>query len=208
MAENAYKLFECEVWKNIRKETAAIEDRDEQRIREELMDDIMLAVGRYNTHIREWEYTQLLENWRSRGIVFEPCECAPLREKWDSTFRTPSDEPWQFRWEELCLRTDILHDTAVLHDRGENTPASDAFDRAEKSTLAMFFDDCDEAYIIKGCENLTAADVEELRALSHLRKMDIYLMPAEGEVMWSYVTSHEQDCDFGPFFVVSGAGNT
>jgi hypothetical protein len=196
MAENAFNLYTRETWNRIRKEIVALDDPEERRIREELYDKIIDAITDYNVHVREYEYGCVLKKWHEGGILFEPCDTIPLREKWDSTFRIPSDEPSPFRWEELCLRDD------VLHDRGENTPASDAFDRAEKSTLAMFFDDCDEAYMIKGCEKLTAADVEEMRALSDLRKMDIYLMPAEDDPKWSYVTSHEQDCDFGPFFVV------
>lgn len=196
MAENAFNLYTREKWISIRKEIAALDDPEERRIREELYDNIIDAITDYNVHVREYEYSCVLKKWHERGILFEPCDTIPLREKWDSTFRIPSDEPSPFRWEELCMRDD------VMQNRHGNTPASDAFDRAEKITLAMFFDDCDEAYIIKGCENLTAADVEELRSLSHLRKMDIYLMPAEDDPKWSYVTSHEQDCDFGPFFVV------
>ena len=200
VAENAFNLYTRETWISIRKEIAALDDPDERRIREELYDNIIDAITDYNVHVREYEYDRLFVKWQERGIIFEPCECQALREKWDSSFRISEEEPRPFRWEELYLRDD------VMQNRHGNTPASDAFDRAEKSTLAMFFDDCDEAYMIKGCENLTAADVEEMRALSDLRKMDIYLMPAEDDPKWSYVTSHEQDCDFGPFFVVPGAG--
>ena len=196
MAENAFNLYTRETWNRIRKEIAALDDPEERRIREDLFDRIIDAIADYNVHVREYEYERLFVKWQERGIVLEPCDCQAFREKWDSSFRRSEEELHSFRWEELCLRDD------VLQDRHGNTPASDAFDRAEKSTLAMFFDDCDEAYIIKGCEKLTAADVEELRSLSHLRKMDIYLMPAEDDPKWSYVTSHEQDCDFGPFFVV------
>lgn len=158
-----------------------------------------------NSISREREYRELLGQWKTRGITLTPCEREPLLEKWDSMF--PVTEEMlascphyndQFRWHRFSFKA-----IGALTDTDIKKSASDEFDKAPKSTLAMFFDYSDEAYIIKGSENLTAADIAEMHELMPLEKMDIYLMPAEEcAAPWTYVMTHEHEA-IGPYFCVA-----
>lgn len=199
MAKNTRKLIDSDVWHSIRKENNALTDPEEREIRDKLLHDISTSIGAYETRVHEWEYKELMKEWGTHGISLEPCDRKLLAEKWDALFSVTGEMLAscpvyndQFRWHRFSF--EII---GALTDSDLQKSASDAFDKAEKSTLGIFFDCCDEAYIIKGCENLTAADILRMRDLSSLNKMDIYFLASDGDEKWTYVTTHES---IGPFF--------
>jgi len=181
----------------LREEIDRSADAEEREARHRFLDEIEEKIADYDVHIREYAYKQSLKSLTDRGIVFQPVEREGVVALWDKQFdslvsaeakasaRNYSD---QFRWHLFSF--ELL--PAIKEDESRKV-----FDEMKKDELYLFFDYCDEAYLVKNAHLLTAGDIEALRENSSLDRSDMYFFASAGR--WTYVKTHEDY--LGPYFV-------
>ena len=177
-------------------EIAQIDDAQEREAREALLAQIMEKMMDYDAHVKAYLYKTDVQRLMARGLVAEPAEKARLVRQWDSAVATrvsaqqKRDTPYyneQYRWHLFSFGL-----LPALQGRA----AKDAFDRAEKQELYVFFEDGAKAWRLQNAQLLTAAEIETLDENCPPEALDAYFWEAQGG--WVYIRPHEADC--GPYF--------
>ena len=172
-------------------EIEQISDPKERKAREKLLDRIHSVIGDYDAHVREYEFVQHGKSILSRGVKVSPASASALKSRWTRLFASgisPEQKKAvyfsQFRWH--------LFSYQVLPAL-QGTEAEEAFLQADKGTVYVFYQHCDDGWAL---ENARLIRPEDFVRDVPVPWTDVYLFDPVNR--WTYVHTHEIDC--GPYF--------
>ena len=190
------RLINFDALCQLEEEIAQIDDTQEREAREALLAQIMDKLMNYDAHVKAYLYKTDVQRLIAGGLGAEPTEKARLVLLWDSAVdrRVSAQQkratPYyndQYRWHLFSFG---------LLPALQQQAAKEAFDRAEKRELYVFFEDGAAAYRLQNAQLLTAAEIETLHENCPPEALDAYFWEAQDG--WVYVRPHEADC--GPYF--------
>lgn len=183
-------MLECK-WINFCEEeekVLAIEDKEEQKICLELLEEIIDKINSYNQREEAYLYLQKRKEIIERGVIFTEIENVKgLRAKWSKIFaheispQVKKEIYYQsFKWHIFCYEKV----NALTRKK-----ARAAFDKYEKSIAFIFYEHSDKAFLAENAHLLKSNDFD--------MDYDIYIFnPIE---KWTYVHTHET-VQCGPYF--------
>lgn len=166
-------------------------DPAERKVRETLLDRIHSVLGDYDAHVREYAFAQHGKSILARGIRAIPAQASRLKRQWTRLFAagiSPEQRKaiyfHQYRWHLFSYQ--LL--TAL-----QGKEADDAFLQADKGTVYVFYQHCDDGWELDNAHLIRPEDfVTEVPS----PWTDVYLFDPENR--WTYIHTHEGDC--GPYF--------
>ncbi|KPU42879.1 hypothetical protein OXPF_36470 [Oxobacter pfennigii] len=184
------RIFSEIFWKEFFKEIERIdelEDNEEKEIRHQLLDEVTNKINDYSSHIFDYEYSQKRQKVIERSVVFVPQEnLRMLKTRWSKLFAKSVDDQTkskihysQFKWHIFSFKV------ISFLEKGE---ARKAFDQCQENTVYAFYQDRDEAFLIKNPSLLQSGDFD--------MESDIYIFDTIEK--WTYIHTHEEQC--GPYF--------
>jgi|GEM_PF-687426 len=166
-------------------------DASERAARHQLLDAIWEKITDWDAHVLDYTYAQHCKQLVARGIRFTPVKRAAVMAKWSRLFAATISKAdkkrvhyEQFKWHLFSFN---------LLEALQQDAARQAFNACPKSTVYLFFQCSDDAYLVENASLLEAADFE---IDSPLSKSDIFIF--DDKAKWTYSHTHEESC--GPYF--------
>ncbi len=168
-------------------------EESEQELRFNLLDNIRREVYRYEWHIQQFNFLELLNSFKKRGLEFELFENSnEIKELWENTFTknltTEQKEKIyfsQYRWHIFSYKV-----FSALSDKQANK----AFSDATKDEVYLFYQDSNKYYKIKNAHLFLLDDLLNETFLDFNHEFFIF----DAKQKWTYIHTHEQQC--GPYF--------
>lgn len=193
MVSIALRILNMNEMSTIEEENNQIKDAQERDKRSQLLEAIWEKITDYDIHVLEYEYKQHVRKLIERGIEFIMVDKQAVEASWEECFGSSVSEEEkkkkkhyneQFRWHLFSFE---------LLDALKEDHANTAFDATAKDTVYLFFQESEEAYLIKNASLLKAEDFD---IYCDMTKADLYVFDPEAK--WTYVKTHEATC--GPYF--------
>lgn len=176
-------------------ELEQLPDPEERKKREALLDRIHSVIGDYDVHIREYAYAQHGKSILARGVQATPVSGTSLKRRWGQLFTTGVNPKEKRRVRYQDFRWHLFSYQLLPALQGKE--AGDAFLQAEKSTVYVFYQHCDDGWCL---ENAQLIQPEDFVSDVPCPWTDVYLFDPVNR--WTYIHTHEPDC--GPYFFRSG----
>ena len=172
-------------------EIEQIPDPKERNAREKLLDRIHSVIGDYDAHVREYEYAQHGKSILQRGVKASPVSGTTLKRRWGRTFSAGICQKEKRRVMYQDFRWHLFSYQLLTALQGKE--ADDAFLQADKGTVYVFYQHCDDGWELDNAHLIRPEDfVTEVPS----PWTDVYLFDPVNR--WTYIHTHEPDC--GPYF--------
>lgn len=191
-----FRIMNLDELHKLEQENEAITDAAERSAREALLDEVLEKITDYDVHVRNYAFKQSIKAILERGVTIEKANREEITARWDKRVDALVSEEVkkftqyysdQFRWHIFSFE---------LLGCVSGDDARKVFDCTYKNELYVFFDCADEAYLVRNCHLITAADIEEILKNAPLDYSDMYFFDSDGK--WTYIRPHEDYC--GPYF--------
>ncbi len=170
-----------------------LQDKEEARCRQEMLEEIKQMVLNYASHVRQYEYERHAQAILLRGLEVVPVKKKPVEKLWDEFFASTLSANIRKKIYYSDFKWHMFSYGQVAAIAGK--AANEAYDRQSRGDAYLFFQCTNEAWQIKNADLLTADD---LNVDFNFHRADFYLFDSSGR--WCYVHTHEPD--LGPWFLV------